>query len=29
MTALYEQERENEDGMAPKLYELMKQGEGR
>lgn len=29
MTALYEQERENEDGMAPKLYELMKQCEGR
>lgn len=29
MTALYEQERENEDGMTPKLYELMKQCEGR
>lgn len=29
MTALYEQERENAKGMCPKLYELMKQCEGR
>lgn len=29
MTALYEQERENPKGRCPKLYELMKQCEGR